>query len=554
MKKMNNKGAALISVLVAVVFVSIVATTLLTISLNNYQMKVEKNRANQNFYETENDINVITLNVRNKIAGSTGDPQADVVNLVKNNSDSTKYSGEKLARLVYPSPYTGASVSGGYKIYDGDNEYLFKDGGADSINIETKPAGSIVTLKGITVTHINNVDKHTNTVKTDISFYIKKEQPNSADVTVGDCSFLLDNTVSFSGSSPTRTNIYGCCVIGKYNADQMVRVSVNAQNKVTSSNGACVIIGGSSCINFLAPYTIVAGDIYLSSKAVLNVYKGTFIVLGNIYIQDSAAFVCNANLKMGPNSYIYKVGSDGSLTKLNEKDVTGSGTSEKITDRANQGANTNYWPNLRKSNNAPVSSIAYLNTTEYTNTLAKINLGDSNNSNDGILNKILKKQDGQYCYELNKDDQQKDNYVLKFHGDKYYVQVPDADLNGKYFNSLLFVSDNFPATLAETAPNSTIISHKPVQMAQQHNISLSQIGPDVFNYHLETAYDSNTSNDTKFKVKDKNYSVKEFVVGKFFDQNCNSSLMDLFTTALGDTGESTGSSDNGVIYQNWERL
>lgn len=51
--KLNNRGSAMVTVIVVVVFVSILATTLLYISLLNYQMKVVDYNTKVTFYEAE---------------------------------------------------------------------------------------------------------------------------------------------------------------------------------------------------------------------------------------------------------------------------------------------------------------------------------------------------------------------------------------------------------------------------------------------------------------------------------------------------------------------
>ena len=113
MKKINNKGAALVSVMIAITFISIVATTLLVISLNNYQMKVVNSQSKSNFYETEQRINVVTAQVRDVIPGST-DVNGAIGTLINGSlSDyntapanagdpNFTYSAEKIANLAFP--------------------------------------------------------------------------------------------------------------------------------------------------------------------------------------------------------------------------------------------------------------------------------------------------------------------------------------------------------------------------------------------------------------------------------------------------------------------
>ena len=73
--KKSNKGAALVSIMVAVAFLSIIATTLLAISLNNYEMKSVQTKSNMNFYNNEKYLNVVTTNLRSSVYEQT-DPKA----------------------------------------------------------------------------------------------------------------------------------------------------------------------------------------------------------------------------------------------------------------------------------------------------------------------------------------------------------------------------------------------------------------------------------------------------------------------------------------------
>ena len=76
--KINNKGVALISVMIAVAFISIIASSLLYISFSNYTMKVANTEAKKNFYEVEGDINKITTTLRANLANSSSDPITEV--------------------------------------------------------------------------------------------------------------------------------------------------------------------------------------------------------------------------------------------------------------------------------------------------------------------------------------------------------------------------------------------------------------------------------------------------------------------------------------------
>ena len=523
----KNKGAALVSIMVAVTFISIIATTLLMISLNNYEMKVEGARSKSNFYETEQNLTIATAKVRTKIFESTGNPTNDVRNLVGGADDASTYSGALIAKLVYPGAGSNSvAVSG--------DTFTFSDG---PIVVETKSSGDKVTLKNVTVKQVN-AEGYENTVRTDIEFYIKKPISSNADVGVGDCSFLLDNTINISTSTSTRANIYGCSIIGTYvfqtdkSVPRTIACTKNGSGKVTAVSGgasdASLSLGGYSDVNFLADYTVVMGDVYLYGNSILNIAKGNFSVFGNIYVKDNAALICNGTLKLGDGCSIYHLDSSNAATE-----VTGTDKSKNII---------------------LASSPSNLTSTDYDQVAVKMKLNDNDADNDGILPNILvknaKKYDGsantaQYCYELCKDDQECEE--LWMNGNQYYVKIPESNFNGDYSNTLLFVPSSYgSATLAETSPNCTIISKKPVSVEQTHGINLSQIGSDVFNYYL--------NNDYKFTCKGKDGHKTDFNVKDFFTTDCNTTVQSVFNSSLGGGGTITGSSENGAVFTNWERF
>ncbi len=525
----NNKGAALVSIMVAVAFISIIATTLLMISVNNFEMKSEGAQSKRNFYETEQDINVVTAKVRTAIKGASTDPVGEVKNVVGGSSSATTYTGDRIAKLVYPAATSNTVV------IDGDT-FTF---GSGNITVTPKAAGQKVTLQGVSVKQTSS-NGFENTIKTDIEFYIKNPISNNADVGVGDCSFLLDNTINVNTSTSTRANINRCTIIGISVCDgiqsvpKTIACNKNGFGDVTEVTGtaadASVGLGGYSDLNFLADYTVVMGDIYLFGNSIMNVVQGNISVFGNIYVADNAAFICNGSLKLGEGCGIYRVGTGGACTK-----VTGNDPSKNVI---------------------LGSSIGNLTAADYNQVAVQMKLNDTDPDNDGILPNILVKATqtyedaaipggGCYCYDLCKDDQACEE--LWMNGQQFYVKIPESNFNGDYKNTLLFVpsaSGYENATLAETAPNCTIISKQPVKVEQTHGISLSQIGSDVFNYYL--------NNDYKFTCK-YNGTVYNFNVQDFFEPGCNATVQSVFNSSLGGGGI-TGVGENGVIFTNWERF
>ena len=96
----NNRGAALVSIMVAVAFVTILATAILSMSYNNFRMKVVNYESQANFYETEQRLTVMSTTLRGKVMSSTT-PLSDVKTLT-GVVDDKRYSAKNIAELAFP--------------------------------------------------------------------------------------------------------------------------------------------------------------------------------------------------------------------------------------------------------------------------------------------------------------------------------------------------------------------------------------------------------------------------------------------------------------------
>ena len=171
MKKFNNKGAALISVMIAITFLSIVSTTLLVITLNNYQMKVVNSQSKSNFYETEQRINVVTAQVRNAFVGAT-DVNGSIGSIVNGGTGvdysgtSFAYTADAVAKLAFPGETPAAVGTNSKVVYDGDEFYFYPG----TVTVTQKTNGKQVTMEDVTIKQVANDSKggYENTIKTDI--------------------------------------------------------------------------------------------------------------------------------------------------------------------------------------------------------------------------------------------------------------------------------------------------------------------------------------------------------------------------------------------------
>lgn len=570
MKKINNKGAALISVMIAITFISIVATTLLVITFNNYQMKVVNSQSKSNFYETEQRMNVVTAQIRNTIVSST-DVNGDVGGLLNggtglnyNVTTPIPYKAEKIAELAFPGETVSTEGTKAY-VQVGPDRFYFTDG---NFQISEKTNGKEVTIQNVTVTQVSNKasnsseGEYENTIKSDIKFYVEIPQAGGGPGGgIGSCAFLLDNTIQIDSSDhASRLNIAGNTIMGKYNllnsaydtwylngSEQTSEAHINKHSEPVSisktksggtvssvntgtanANNAIIYLNSTSFMNFNSDYNVILGDVYLKDMSVLNVIDGQFTVYGDIFVETKAAFVCKGKLSLGYNCGIYSVNpSNGSCTK-----ITGNTPDKNIV----------------------CGTINYLDKKNYDKMADHLKLMNDDPKDDGILPNILKKANGtggnnvsggRYCYESYNSGGKVSGELAKFDGISYKAAIPEGDLNGNYKNQLIFVSENLnnpELKVTQNTPGCTIISIKPVYAYDTQNICVSKMGDRAFNYILKNGgnFTFKVKNDSGNDSGDITYNVKDFFRNSDVDGYCNAFVQSVFNISSGGDGGATG--------------
>ena len=210
----NNKGVALITVMVTILFLSIVATAMLYISMTNYSMKYSNIKGKQNFYDADASLVKAMSGIRNQTMKAS-DPLTQINQLKTDPSDDTcnTYSVSEIAKLAYPNPSASTyTVSGNTVILDpgpttnskyNKEKIVFSSYGSNQIVVTPKDAKGVTkyTFKGIKITKTSK-DGYKNTVKTDLVFDIlESTSSSSASGGVGNMSLLLDSSVNCTNSS-----------------------------------------------------------------------------------------------------------------------------------------------------------------------------------------------------------------------------------------------------------------------------------------------------------------------------------------------------------------
>jgi Tfp pilus assembly protein PilE len=95
-KKTDNKGSAMVVVIIAMAFIGILASVLMYMSLLNYQMKANNLQAKDNFYSAETVLDEIRVHMEEQVSSSLGTAYTQILE----NYDDTSVA-EKESKLRY---------------------------------------------------------------------------------------------------------------------------------------------------------------------------------------------------------------------------------------------------------------------------------------------------------------------------------------------------------------------------------------------------------------------------------------------------------------------
>ena len=95
-RRTDNKGSAMVVVIIAMAFIGILASVLMYMSLLNYQMKVNNLKAKDNFYSAETVLDEIRTAMGERVSASVG----SAYELVLKNYEATS-AEEKQNKLRY---------------------------------------------------------------------------------------------------------------------------------------------------------------------------------------------------------------------------------------------------------------------------------------------------------------------------------------------------------------------------------------------------------------------------------------------------------------------
>jgi len=566
MMKKNNKGAALISVLIATAFLAITATALLMISYSNYKMKVVNLNSKNNFYESEKNLNVISASVRSTVKGSTS-PDTDLETKIGVTTVGTNksYNMSNLVKLVYPS-YTGTSKNNATVLVgnaDGTYDmFTFSTNGSNNYSIgdALDTSGNVISgIKEIKIKDINvrqqsnyrtepnpsgagNITKYDydNTIKTDIVIRYEESVSGGASSGVGDFSFISDSSISVQASTSMGTTLY---IYGNAFFSNLGNPAVSTIDSVdyweTEPNGTALSLGTNNKVTCLGDYIISYGDIILNNNAVLVVDTDNFYCYGDIKLNDTSALLCKGKIHM-----------------LSGKTIQTNSTTR----------NNVYPASLIHPTSSSVIRVSDDDYRDFQESIGCLDLKTAFTSsgeakkNDGILPQICKRNiqntnnSGSFTWYTdvkNNMDAMSNTWTSPSDGFTYNVSlVQNTPCNGSCKYCLGFVMPkNNSYSFEEQNICSTWLSVKPISFSMNHDIVLTKMGNDAFR---ELTDMGKTSKTRKVRIGDSTTN-DVYYIQDMFVANPDAAIQNIINSATGGGGGAATPAQTSVTYSSWSK-
>ncbi len=563
----DNRGAALISIMIAVAFISILASTLLYMAYSNYKMKVLNYESKVNFYGTEHDMTVLSTGIRNEVAMADDpiDKLEEVVGFSANaGGPNGRYNPSKLAAVVYPTFGFSATEAEADLEVDENRDYNSGEATAYKVKFSTNVGGSAdnylvdsttepgitkITLSGVVIQQTAIDGSYENKIVTDMVFRIKETTPTGDAGGIGKFSVLSDSGVTTPSSSDgTRIEMYGNVFIGPEDGEYEY-----LDDNVTVNPGAkdALVIGGDTVFTAYGDYMVVFGNVRLKDKAVLQVVGGNLTVYGDIILEGAnSGLICTGKVYM-PDGY-----KPGSTTETYGIKTTGS------------------------SNVIPADLIDgtdKVDPDKYTELITTLDLIDSDHDDDGILPQVMS-DDGRDLLEaftsgyVSKTAEEVDMFGIEYHTSVW--SKDDTPINtGDMANNLCFVVGsgvelqdadlNGPQNL-----NTTFICLEDLELTNTKSLRFSQIGSEVFNFMLLDEDDdpqiTNTASQSYMEYDDATHKIIDGQYGATSTANTNvASIFKSGNAANEVVNKVLGLATNGggldpvvqtaIGYENWHK-
>ena len=276
----DNRGSAIVVVMVAAAFITVLGSILLYLSLVNLQMKTIDRSGKETFYDAEAVMNEVRADIQGVVSDAINEAYTDVLNVYNEYTDDSEREAE-FQDLFYESLYAYEVGSGTLfdetgTAYDADKlTVLLGDVDGDvalsgSEHVNKAADGSYIKLEDITVEY--TLDGYYTAVTSDIKIQTPEFKSVSAFVTqsaMPDFTIIADNGL--------RQRNYG---------ELTVTGNVYAGNVIVKNSGNTLNIEDSA-------YFVSAGDIKVQLGADLIVDDASSVWTNGIILENASSFTTN---------------------------------------------------------------------------------------------------------------------------------------------------------------------------------------------------------------------------------------------------------------------
>ena len=255
-KHMDDRGAAMITVILTILIIMIMASSLLTMASMNYRMRMNNYKSKQNTYKTELALEKIRVDLRNDVQAAvqgSADKALTAYQYLMNSNNFNKYF----------TSYNAAATDGGGRV---------------TINASTANLSyeaTKVKLENVDIVYTENGMK--THLTTDIIMDFPKVQKKAK---LMDYSFIAMNGLDFVGGNVKTVTIHGNVYCKSQN-------SMNPALEITyKTHGATIVMTGNTIT--------IDGDVFIGKQCSLsftNISGGdsTVIINGKVTLENSSS-------------------------------------------------------------------------------------------------------------------------------------------------------------------------------------------------------------------------------------------------------------------------
>lgn len=272
-KRLDNKGAALVTILIAVTFMTIMATSLMYMAYMNYLTKSMRYSSTDNFYTDEFALDDLSTSLQQVAANPANADIDDAKNAVLTAVGATG--------MHDVSDAYGTRREGNYT--DDDVKALITVAGQEatiSVNCAPSVSGNnlvvgndYIKLCGVMITATTN-EGYKSTITSDITMSFPNSIPGSLDI--NDFSVITDSPLEFTngGFRYFSGNIF-------------------AQN---THGGTGLLVDNNTTLGLLSPQAMIVGDVVVTGNSTLHV-TGDMTVYGSVRVDAGSVLICSGTIR-----------------------------------------------------------------------------------------------------------------------------------------------------------------------------------------------------------------------------------------------------------------